>query len=669
MMDEHVLGMRVETIDEFLNVDIGNGYILNFRKIGDSIIHSFNSGNLKYTNQDKYYEYLPRFIEQSGAKTPVIEIRDFQNLRGKANSKQLQLQYHYSKKYKHLIGGLVACNISKRLDTLIWTGIKLLKLPIQIEIRPDLNQAIEWACQIPSTPVADEKVELSLKNVQMRPEWSVQRNGYKITNGVIFGKLFYSKMEGKFKADDIPEVFTFFESVFKDGGIAGQNYIRIADYSNFDQISIATKNRFAALTRDIHKKYNAKPTVILICGAKLWIRTTMKLFSSLVNQRFIFLDSVEEAFKAIVEKGFFDIKSDLTVHVSQYDIDEIIKYSGTLIWGDQKRQEIKVSPDNPLKQLTHTISLIRDDLSDLRKKEEDQRKEMELSLIKMELLNRELKERESEYQQLNKQLAKANDLLKEQKEELEQTQNQLTKANTTLEQRVLDRTEKLNKTVQELDRFVYSASHDLSAPLKSILGLVNIARLDPDKEQSQTYLNHIEKSIYNLEDVIKNLITFSRNNRLEVSKESVQIKSLVCEVISELSFLPNANKININFNIPEHLEITTDSRRLKTVLHNLINNSIKYADMDKPTQKIEIECQLSENETRIQITDNGIGIEEEHHDKIFNMFHRATEKSKGSGLGLFIVSETIDVLSGKIEVRSTPKFETSFIISLPRISA
>jgi len=277
----------------------------------------------------------------------------------------------------------------------------------------------------------------------------------------------------------------------------------------------------------------------------------------------------------------------------------------------------------------------------------------------------ELNEKANEILAQNEELQAQNDQILEQREELESTRDQLTMVNANLEDLVKKRTKKLERTVAQLDRFVYSASHDLSAPLKSVLGLLNIARIDKDKSRMNDYLQHMEDSILRLEDVIKSLISYSRNSRLAVTLEEINFYDLVKEIVEELAFLPAFEKIIFNINIPTECIFVSDRQRLRIVMHNLISNCIKYADLDKPESLVVIEYGFEDNKHCILVKDNGIGVDEELLPKIFSMFFRATEISTGSGLGLFIVKETLSVLKGKIKVKSTFGEGTTFTIVLP----
>jgi signal transduction histidine kinase/ligand-binding sensor domain-containing protein len=281
------------------------------------------------------------------------------------------------------------------------------------------------------------------------------------------------------------------------------------------------------------------------------------------------------------------------------------------------------------------------------------------------LRTRELSEKSNEILAQNEELQSQNEQISLQREELEITQDQLKELNSNLENMVEERTNELQKTISELDRFVYSASHDLSAPLKSVLGLLNIAKIDRKQGRTDEYLEYIENSILKLEEVIRSLISYSRNSRLDVNKESFNLIELVQNVIEELAFLSTDKKINFEVDVDKDASLYSDRQRVNIILHNLINNAIKYADPEKTESLVRIAFEYQGNEAVITITDNGIGIEKKQIKKVFNMFYRASEKSSGSGLGLYIVQETLNTLDGKIVAKSKPGVGTEFTVKLP----
>ena len=285
--------------------------------------------------------------------------------------------------------------------------------------------------------------------------------------------------------------------------------------------------------------------------------------------------------------------------------------------------------------------------------------------------NLELHDKNSEIQAQNEELFAQNEQISMQREQLEKAQVKLSKANENLEEIVKARTAKLettinqlDKTVTELDRFVYSASHDLSAPLKSLKGLIEILKTEREPELIHDCITHMIKSVESLEEVIKNLVDYSKNAHMEVEKSPVNCKEIIDKVINELKYWPEAEKIHYE-NLVKSEIIHTDLNRLKIILHNLIGNAIKYADLDKDKSYVKLECNTENNHWELKVSDNGIGIAKDHLRKIFDMYYRASEKSTGSGLGLFIVKESVNKLNGKIKVDSVVEEGSTFTIKLP----
>ncbi len=233
------------------------------------------------------------------------------------------------------------------------------------------------------------------------------------------------------------------------------------------------------------------------------------------------------------------------------------------------------------------------------------------------------------------------------------------------EQQVLEQNVLLAKTNAELDRFVYSTSHDLKAPLSSVLGLISIAEKTQDSEEVRHCLNMMKERIHHLEEFIHEIIDYSRNSRVEVKRLPTNLYQLINDVVENLRHAEGSENIFVKYDIPKDLDLKTDEGRLKVVLNNLIGNSIKYSDPGKVDQFISVKTSLEQAQVRIFIEDNGLGISEEHHSKIFDMFYRASEKSQGSGLGLYIVKETVQKLGGEISFESTPGEGTRFEIIIP----
>jgi signal transduction histidine kinase len=211
--------------------------------------------------------------------------------------------------------------------------------------------------------------------------------------------------------------------------------------------------------------------------------------------------------------------------------------------------------------------------------------------------------------------------------------------------------EELKKTNEELDRFVYSASHDLRAPLSNIKGLANLMMIDPVTPK-EGFVKRIESSASQMEKFIRDIEHYSRNSRIELKIEPLDLHSLVNDIVKSFSHFDNALNVSIENEVPSGSIISADGYRLRVILNNLITNAIKYADLSKEKPYVKINLAHENEYHLIKITDNGIGIKEEHRQKVFGMFYRASTKSNGSGLGLYIVKESVDKMKGQVNVQS-----------------
>jgi len=230
---------------------------------------------------------------------------------------------------------------------------------------------------------------------------------------------------------------------------------------------------------------------------------------------------------------------------------------------------------------------------------------------------------------------------------------------------IQSKNKELEKINFELDRFVYSASHDLRSPLTSVLGLLYLLRTQLIDAESIKYTNLMEESILKLDNTIKDIVTYSRNNRTDIIREKVKVKSLLKDLVDNLKYLePSGTSLNEAIVFKGINILNIDKNRLQTILNNLISNSIRYRQTSRQL-KIQIKTEITENKVILHIEDNGIGIKEQHIDRIFDMFYRTNDSSTGSGLGLYIVKETINKLGGSIQVNSTINEGTTFIVSLP----
>lgn len=222
----------------------------------------------------------------------------------------------------------------------------------------------------------------------------------------------------------------------------------------------------------------------------------------------------------------------------------------------------------------------------------------------------------------------------------------------------------LVKVNSELDNFVYRVSHDLRSPLLSINGLISLINYEEINPVVSEYVTLIDNSVNRMDASIQDILEYSRNSRLDVKYELVNIKEMVYEVFNDIKFLTDS-QIELEYYTNDEDTFVTDKFRISTLLKNLIGNAVKYK-RDLPHSFIKFYLIKNSRTITLRILDNGLGISKNSIPKVFDMFYRGSSASVGTGLGLYICKEIIDRLHGKIKLKSKIDVGTEFEITLPQ---
>jgi signal transduction histidine kinase len=226
-----------------------------------------------------------------------------------------------------------------------------------------------------------------------------------------------------------------------------------------------------------------------------------------------------------------------------------------------------------------------------------------------------------------------------------------------------DKIEELQKTNDELNRFVYSTSHDLRSPLASMMGIINLAKMEESVVDPNNYLGMIETCVNRMDIFILKIIEYYKSIRVDDVAEPVDFNKLITETV-EICRMQNTN-INFIVNIDQPVEFTGDAFRLSVIINNLISNAVKYQKPAEPNQTVKLTVNVTEMKGTIRIEDNGIGILDQHLNNIFKMFFRSSNNVNGLGIGLYIVKEALTRIGGEISVESVYGVGTTFILQIP----
>jgi PAS domain S-box-containing protein len=236
------------------------------------------------------------------------------------------------------------------------------------------------------------------------------------------------------------------------------------------------------------------------------------------------------------------------------------------------------------------------------------------------------------------------------------------------EKLLLQNYEELKKTNAELDRFVYSTSHDLRAPLLSVLGLIDLSReVVAQNHEALSYLDMMRDGIKRSDDTIKQILSYSRNSRLKPHIEAIDVRELVDHHVQDIRHMKEAESVRFEHLFPEASIIHSDSMRLRTILQNLITNAVKYQRPEEHEKWVRVSLSMTGDSVELAVEDNGEGIPEDRLDTVFEMFQRNSNLSSGSGLGLYMVKEMVTRLGGAVSVTSVVGQGSRFVVTLPNL--
>jgi PAS domain S-box-containing protein len=225
--------------------------------------------------------------------------------------------------------------------------------------------------------------------------------------------------------------------------------------------------------------------------------------------------------------------------------------------------------------------------------------------------------------------------------------------------------EKLKNKIKELDTFIYKASHDLKGPLSSMAGLINLAKSEFTDKDVNVYFQKLEQSNQKLDLILQDLYEIALITQGKSTIKKIDLGHLFSDIVNSLKNLPRCNTIRFENEVHAKFALFSDEKLLRGILQNLIHNAIKYR-RELPDSFIRINAFEEGQYVIIELSDNGIGIQDDLKNKVFEMFFRGHYTSTGSGLGLYIAKNAAEKLHGWIELTSIYGKQTTFRLSLPK---
>jgi signal transduction histidine kinase len=156
---------------------------------------------------------------------------------------------------------------------------------------------------------------------------------------------------------------------------------------------------------------------------------------------------------------------------------------------------------------------------------------------------------------------------------------------------------------------------------------------------------------------------------MEVAQDEIDFQQLVKDTIHKLSYMKGMDKVSFDYSYDIRSTFISDQRRLAVIMSNLVGNAVRFQNPSADQPFINIRIQADAGEATLVVEDNGVGIASDYQDRVFDMFFKASHQNHGSGLGLYIVKETVNVLQGKVTFTSSTRQGTTFTVSVPNLKA
>ncbi|WP_113925842.1 hybrid sensor histidine kinase/response regulator [Cognataquiflexum aquatile] len=252
---------------------------------------------------------------------------------------------------------------------------------------------------------------------------------------------------------------------------------------------------------------------------------------------------------------------------------------------------------------------------------------------------------------------------------IEQIKNAITTAGDIYFARkeLKDKNERLQKIHSEMNQFVYSLSHELRGPLMSISGVSKLAKMEAKDPSVLEYFELIDTATDKLDDFIYKMLDFYRSTKIENKVIEIDFKEVVSQQLEIYKQKWNLEGIDIRIDVSQNTAFNSDDSKIRVILNNLFHNAVVFQKEDFPDKSIKVTISVSENIATIIVEDNGVGIEDKLINEVFNLFQRATQKNVGSGLGLYMVKESVIQMGGKIQLDSTVDVGTKVKVLLPSL--
>ncbi|MCB0700815.1 MAG: hybrid sensor histidine kinase/response regulator [Chitinophagales bacterium] len=225
--------------------------------------------------------------------------------------------------------------------------------------------------------------------------------------------------------------------------------------------------------------------------------------------------------------------------------------------------------------------------------------------------------------------------------------------------------DELQKAYNELDKFAYSATHDMRGPILSVLGIIDLAKNADDIEDIKEMIEMMENAMLKLDNYIQNLHDHYSIRRGELNITEIDFNDIMKDMSDLYDITSKLKNVSFDKSVSQEGKFRSDDISIKIIVNNLLSNAFKYQRKNTDEKNVKLDMKVSNGAAVIVVEDNGIGIPESSLDQVFTMFFRGSNDEIGSGFGLYNVKDALNKINGKIEVQSKENSGTTFKVIIP----
>ncbi|MHC4885814.1 MAG: hybrid sensor histidine kinase/response regulator [Planctomycetota bacterium] len=614
-----VSGLPLQTNPRFTNVEVGQGYTVTFRMLGDRIILVNSQGGIGNADMEVYYDHREAFLSQYGyTGGRMVEIRDYAKCHGFPSRKARMIQIRRLQKEDEMgrLCGFLFLNppLATRIIVRVGTSLFQASYPVLgiMGYRNALQKAQALLEEEGKSPpqLKPEDDSLTYSSETIRIEYSLQP-----------GRWVLARVQGDLTCQDIPGILEVLRHALQRGRFRDRQYTRICDFTEATCSTRKARRQLARGIREVFREQQCWPKRYIICGAGFLARILVQTIHAILPIHTSYCNTVEEAFQQL-ETSPQPEPAESTppqAHPLTPYLQELIAIISSVSWDTPEHKATEIAPDHPLKPVHDAIEVVKMDVANLLAEQQ----EAAQALVAM-------------------------------REQVHQSEK-----------------------MQAIGQLAGGIAHDFNNQLAVIQGYADmLSHTEVDEANTQLYAERILTAAKHSANLTKQMLAFARKG--DFRSEFTDIHLLIAEVFVFLQ-----RSVDKRIRLHQRLDarpdtVLGDPSQLENALLNLALNArdampeggeLTFTTINRALDAAEAADRLHPLQpgdyVEIRVTDTGHGIEAQHMARIFEPFFTTKPQGEGTGMGLASVYGTVTNHGGDITCTSTLGEGTEFTVLLP----